>query len=128
MLERSAPQELRREKSQRRQVANFAAGVSQAVERARPVDDIMHSAAAVDPDIARLRWRVQEERFTNMITIARWLRANGPLRGDRSVEEAGAILWSLTSPELHRLLRTERGWSAEQYRQWLEDTLSRTLL
>lgn len=128
MLERSAPQQMRRERSQRRQIAKLAAGVSQAVERARPIDDIMRTAAAVDPEIARLRARVQEERFTNMVTIAKWLQANGPLRGDRSVEEAGAIIWSLTSPEIHRLLRTERGWDLDQYRRWLEDTLARTLL
>jgi hypothetical protein len=63
-----------------------------------------------------------------MTTLVRWLRANGPLRRERSVEEAAAIVWTLTSPEVHRLLRVDRGWSSERFRDWLGDTLARTLL
>jgi hypothetical protein len=53
--------------------------------------------------------------------------ANGPCR-ELSVEEAAAIVWTLTSPEVHRLLRVNRGWSSERFRDWLADTLARTLL
>jgi hypothetical protein len=88
----------------------------------------MRSAAAIDPEISTLRGNIQEERFRNITTLVRWLRANGPLRGERSVEEAAAIVWTLTSPEVHRLLRVERGWSSERFRDWLGDTLARTLL
>jgi hypothetical protein len=71
---------------------------------------------------------MQEERFRNMTTLVRWLRANGPLRRARGVEEAAAIVWTLTSPEVHRLLRVDRGWSSERFRDWLGDTLARTLI
>lgn len=128
MLDRPGPQSVRRELNQRRQLARFVAGVTDAIERSRPIDDIMRSAAAIDPEISALRGSIQEERFRNMTTLVRWLRANGPLRGERSVEEAGAIVWTLTSPEVHRLLRIERGWSSERFRDWLGDTLARTLL
>jgi hypothetical protein len=63
-----------------------------------------------------------------MTTLVRWLRANGPLRRGRSVEEAAAIVWTLTSPEVHHMLRVARGWSSERFRNWLGDTLARTLL
>ena len=128
MLDRPEPQSVRREPNQRRQLARFVAGVIEAIERSRPIDDIMRSAAAIDPEISRLRGKIQEERFRNMTTLVRWLRANGPLRGERSVEGAAAIVWTLTSPEVHRLLRAERGWSSERFRDWLGDTLARTLL
>jgi AcrR family transcriptional regulator len=128
MLDRPEPQSVRREPNQRRQLARFVAGVTEAIERSRPIDDIMRSAAAIDPEISTLRGNIQEERFRNMTTLVRWLRANGPLRGERSVEEAAAIVWTLTSPEVHRLLRVERGWSSERFRDWLGDTLVRTLL
>jgi AcrR family transcriptional regulator len=128
MLDRPEPQSVRREPNQRRQLARFVAGVTEAIERSRPIDDIMRSAAAIDPEISTLRGNIQEERFRNMTTLVRWLRANGPLRGERSVEEAAAIVWTLTSPEVHRLLRVERGWSSERFRDWLGDTLARTLL
>ena len=128
MLERPEPQSVRREPNQRRQLARFVAGVTDAIERSRPIDDIMLSAAAIDPEIATLRANIQEERFRNMTTLVRWLRSNGPLRGERSVEEAAAIVWTLTSPEVHRLLRVERRWTSERFRDWLADTLARTLL
>ncbi|MDQ6714212.1 MAG: TetR/AcrR family transcriptional regulator [Candidatus Dormibacteraeota bacterium] len=128
MLDRPGPQSVRHEPNQRRQLARFVAGVTDAIERSRPIDDIMRSAAAIDRDISTLRANIQEERFRNMTTLVRWLRANGPLRGERSVEEAAAIVWTLTSPEVHRLLRVERGWSSERFRDWLGDTLGRTLL
>jgi AcrR family transcriptional regulator len=128
MLDRPEPQSVRREPNQRRQLARFVSGVTDAIERSRPIDDIMRSAAAIDPEISALRGKIQEERFRNMTTLVRWLRANGPLRGERSVEEAAAIVWTLTSPEVHRLLRVERGWSSERFRDWLGDTVTRTLL
>jgi AcrR family transcriptional regulator len=128
MLDRPEPQSVRREPNQRRQLARFVAGVTDAIERSRPIDDIMRSAAAIDPEISTLRRNIQEERLRNMTTLVRWLRSNGPLRGERSVEEAAAIVWTLTSPEVHRLLRVEREWSSERFRDWLGDTLARTLL
>ena len=128
MLDRPEPQSVRREPNQRRQLARFVAGVSDAIERSRPIDDIMRSAAAIDPEISTLRGNMQEERFRNMTTLVRWLRANGTLRSQRSVEEAAAIVWTLTSPEVHHLLRVDRGWSPERFRDWLGDTLARTLI
>jgi hypothetical protein len=44
-------------------------------------------------------------------------------------EAAGAaIVWTLTSPEAHRLLRVDRAWTAERYAEWLGETLTLTLL
>ena len=128
LLDREGPQAVRVERDQRRQVTAFAGGVADIIERARPVDDIMRGAAEVDPEIAALRAEVQQGRYRNMRQFVSWLAANGPL-GDRlSEDEAAAIVWTLTSPEVHRLLRTERGWPAARYRAWLGETLAQTLL
>lgn len=106
----------------------FAADVGGIIERARPVDDIMRGAAAVDPEIAALRARPQHGRYENMRRFVSWLAAHGPLRAGLTESEAAAIVWTLTSPEVHRLLRDERGWTAERYQAWLGETLARTLL
>ena len=45
-----------------------------------------------------------------------------------SQNDAAAIVWSLTSPEMHRLLRVDRGWTMERYTEWLAETLTLTLL
>jgi len=129
LLDRQGPQKVRAEPNQRAQVAAFAADVAQILERARPVDDIMRGAAAVDPEIAALRARMQGgSRFANTKRFVSWLAANGPFRGGTGDEEAAAIVWTLASPEVHGLLRGEREWSRERYAAWLADTLTRTLL
>jgi len=89
---------------------------------------VMQSAAAIDPDIADLRARMQENRFTKLRTFIEWLAANGALRQNMDVDEAATIVWTLTSPEVNRLLRDVRGWSLQRYQPWLEATLLRLLL
>jgi len=128
LLDREGPQKVRAEPSQRAQVAAFAADVAQILERARPVDDIMRGAAAVDPEIAAFRARMHGLRYDNMRRFVSWLAAKGPFRPGIGEEEAAAIVWTLAGPEVNRLLRTDRGWSRERYVAWLADTLVRTLL
>jgi AcrR family transcriptional regulator len=128
VLDRPEPQRVRRDPSQRRQLAAFASDVTAIIERSRPVDDIIRSAAAVDGEIATMRSRLHETRYQNMQQFVGWLAANGPLREGLSQADAAAIVWSLTSPEIHRLLRVDRAWSTERYSEWLAETLTRTLL
>jgi AcrR family transcriptional regulator len=128
LLDRKGPQKVRAEPSQRRQLSTFAVDVAEILERARPVDEIMRGAGAVDVEIAALRARMQDLRYGNMRQFVSWLVANGPLRGVISDEEAAAIIWTLASPEVHGLLRRDRGWSQDRYVAWLGDSLTRTLL
>jgi len=128
LLERAGPQAVKREPSQRRQLEAFASDVASIQERVRPVDDIMRGAAAVDSEIAAFRTRMHESRLDNMRQFASWVASKGPLRDGMSVDDAATIVWTLASPEVHRLLRAERGWTAERYRNWLATTLTRTLL
>lgn len=38
------------------------------------------------------------------------------------------IVWTITSPQVFRLLIVDRGWSREKYISWLGETLARLLL
>ena len=128
LLDRPGPQAVRSEPDQRRQVARFAEDITTIVERVRPVDDIFRGAAAVDSEVASLRANVQESRYQGMRQFIAWLAANGPLGRGLTEDDAAAIVWALTSPEVHRLLRSDRGWTSERYTEWLADTLRTTLL
>jgi AcrR family transcriptional regulator len=128
VTEREGPQAVRRERSQKRQVAAFAEGVAEILERSRPVDDIMRGAAAVDPDIAALRAEMHRSRYDNIRQFVTWLAANGSLRDNLSTDDAASIVWAVASPEVHGLLRAGRGWTPERYQEWLGVTLARTLL
>lgn len=129
VLDRDEPQAMRRETDQRRQIAMFSAGMARQVERIRPLDDILVAAAAVDADARQLRDDIQlRQRRAAMTMIATWVAANGKLRDGLSVGNAGDIIWTLTSPEVHRLLRDHCGWDIGKYQVWLRDSLERNLL
>ena len=129
LLERSDPQAMRAEHDQRRQLAMFAAGMTAQLERIRPLDDVLRSAAAVDPAAAELRDDLQlRQRRAAMRTIVSWVAANGPLRELLTEDDAAAMVWTLTSPEVHGMLRDASGWTRKRYEQWLRETLTSSLL
>lgn len=128
VLDRAGPQRVRADRDQRRQIASFATDVAGIQERAVPVDDVMRSAAAVDPEIASLRAQMQALRYDNMKRFVSWVAANGALRAGLSRQDAAAVVWTLAGPDVYRLLRNERGWSRGRYVSWLADTLTKTLL
>jgi AcrR family transcriptional regulator len=128
LLDRQGPQAVKREPDQKALVAAFAVDVSAIIERARPVDDIIRGAAAVDPDIAELRSKAQAYRYGNTRQLVSWIAAKGPLREGLTEDDAAAIVWTMTSPEVHGLLRAVRGWSPERYTAWLGESLTRILL
>lgn len=129
LLERAGPQALREETDQRVQVRMLAAGVTGQLERIRPLDDILRSAAAVDREAAALREDIQvRQRRTAMRTIVGWIAAHGPLRNGLSVDRAAQVVWTLTSPEVHLLMRDTGGWSEPSYRAWLEQAIADAIL
>lgn len=129
VLDREGPQRLRTEADPRAQLRLLAAGVTEQLERFRPMDDILRSAAAADPEAAALRHDVQDrQRLAAMRTIASWLADADRLQEETHRGERADTIWALTSPELHGLLRTRRRWSAARYSAWLERMLVAALL
>jgi AcrR family transcriptional regulator len=117
---------VRDEPDQRRQLHLFARDIAAISERVRPVYEIMRTASAVEPEMAAVYAEMDGYRLRNMSRVAGWLSARGPLRVD--IDRAAEIIWALASPELARMLCDGRGWSRDQYADWLEDALARTLL
>lgn len=129
LLERQGPAAVRAEPDQRRQLTMFATGITDQLERVRPVDDMLRSAASVDPAAAELRADLQlRQRKEAMRAVVSWVSANGPLRPGLTAKDAAAIVWTLTSPEVHHLLRDGSGWSRKRFETWLRETLIESLL
>ncbi len=128
VLEQRGPQVVRAETDQRRQIAMFAADVAGRISRARPIDDVFRSAAQVDEEIAAKWADLHETRWRTLRGFVGWLAANGPLRDGMGEEDAATTIWTLTSPDVHRLLVDVRGWGHERYAGWLEQNLATSLL
>lgn len=91
---------------------------------------LMTSIESSGADHDMRRFAADDARATaeNARTIAHGLDHAGWLREDVTVEHAADVLFTLSSPQVHSLLRRDCGWDTEQYRAWLADTLRRTLL
>ena len=69
------------------------------------------------------------ERLAGYTFVGRLLKDRGALRSGLTVDgAAAAIVWSLGGVRTYHAFVTERGWSSDRYRRWLEDALISTLL
>jgi hypothetical protein len=103
--------------------------MTEQLERVRPLDDVLRQAAAVDREVAALREDLQlRQRRAAMTAVVGWIAAHGPLRKGLTEQDAAAIVWTLTSPEVHHMLREVWGWPRDRYCAWLRDALTDGLI
>jgi AcrR family transcriptional regulator len=89
---------------------------------------VLDEAATSIPELARLRGRYAARRLEGMRQLATQLAEQGTLRAELSLQDAADILVTVCSRANYDSLVTERGWGPEDYRDWVADTLVRTLL
>jgi hypothetical protein len=126
VLERPEATVARDKTDQSRQIHQFARDIASVSTRVRPVYEILRTASAAEPAMAAIRAEMDAYRLRNMRQAAQWFAARGSLRID--VERAGEIIWTVASPDVSRMLCDDRGWSQDEYADWLEDTLVSALL
>jgi AcrR family transcriptional regulator len=126
--QRPAIQAVIAEPDPRRQLQLYAATQPGIHARVGPLLRVLAEAAAADPDLAKVSRQLEAQRLDGMGRFAQLLADRGALRPGLSVQEARDVLWTLNAHAVHDLLVTQRGWSAERYRDWLADTLARALL
>jgi TetR/AcrR family transcriptional regulator of autoinduction and epiphytic fitness len=97
-------------------------------ERATLVDQMLRSAAAVDPEAAELWSRGSQDRQMGMKRLATHLKDGGHLRDGLSVQKAADRLAVLIDPEMYRLTVGVRGWTPKQHEEWLAEILIASLL
>jgi AcrR family transcriptional regulator len=117
---------IRDELDQRRQIKLFAEFIAGISTELRPVFEILRTASAVEPEMAKVFEEMDRFRLINMRTYARWIAARGPLRV--STRRAGEMIWAVASQDVARMFCDEIGWTESQHARWLADTLVRTLL
>jgi AcrR family transcriptional regulator len=128
LLEQAGPQSVRSAPSQTEQLRRFSLDVADRLERVGPLMDVVTSAALHEPEVDALRRQMLDGRLKSYRAMIGWLRENGELRPGLTPSEAAEIVWALASPEMHRLLRRERGWSRRRFARWLEESLNDLLL
>jgi AcrR family transcriptional regulator len=93
-----------------------------------PIMLLVRSAAAADPDMARLHARADAARLDRMTRNARNLAAAGHLRPGITAEQAAEVMWTYSSPELYELLALKRGWPPQRYGTFIAEAMIAALL
>jgi AcrR family transcriptional regulator len=106
----------------------YAAALGAIQPRLAPVFKVLQAAAAQDPDLYALWQEISRRRAANMRLFAQDLAATGQTRGDLSIERIADIIWSMNAPEYFLLLVEQRGWTADEFAQWIADAWMRLLL
>jgi AcrR family transcriptional regulator len=128
MSERANVQAVAQERDQLRQLQMFANIVASNLNQVADVFEVMTDAARVEPDFEKIVQKLNKQRLEHMRFAAQQIAANGPFRENMDEIRARDTVWALTSGELFLLLTRDRGWSKEQYAEWLADMLVRALL
>jgi AcrR family transcriptional regulator len=126
VMERPEAQAVRTEPDQSNQLRRFAHDIASLSTRVRPIFEVLRTASASEPEVRAVFDEMEAYRFTNMARVATWLSEQGPLRVDR--DRAAAIIWTLASPDVARMLCDVQGWSEAEHAEWLASALAASLL
>jgi AcrR family transcriptional regulator len=99
-----------------------AASIAAAIhDRTAPFAKLIREAAATDEEFAELLRATRERQRLDVGAGLGLILGRSPTDDERD----GA--WAIVSPEIHLLLVEESGWSLDQYRHWVAETLGRVL-
>ncbi|HEU4635026.1 MAG TPA: helix-turn-helix domain-containing protein [Edaphobacter sp.] len=93
-----------------------------------PVEDLLRGAGMVAPELAAVEEERNCQRYDSQQMVIDALEKANLLRPGLDREAARAVMWTLTSRELFRMLVRERGWTPDEYEMWLGGALQRELL
>jgi AcrR family transcriptional regulator len=122
--DRPAVRAARAEPDPAKLVTAFARIVREFMERSSVIHHVLATAAQVDADAAELLADIRRQRHTGQSRIVAALDARGALDPGLDKAEAADTVYALLSPEVHRILTVERGWSADDYERWIARSLS----
>jgi AcrR family transcriptional regulator len=119
--------QVKAETNQRRRLELMTDATRDVLRRVAPIDEIVRSVAASDPEIAELQDELERRRRHDLRGLVQLLAEAGPLRV--SIDDAVDLWWALghsTGP--YRSLTVDRGWSDRRARAALIDAVARALL
>jgi AcrR family transcriptional regulator len=127
-VDRPAVQAALSEPDPRRLIAAFAAIAREFMDRSSAMLHVLGTAAQVDDEAAELLTEIRRQRHTGQSRIVAALVERGALERSLDPADAADFTYLLLSPDTHRILTVERGWTPEQYEGWLARALGETLL
>jgi len=107
----------------------FAARIPRRIyESESSVMDLLRGAKAVAPNLAFAEAERDCQRYDSQKGLVQYLVQTRSLRPGLTMERARDILWTLTSRDVYRMLVGERGWTAQEYEDWLSEAIVERLI
>lgn len=125
--DREYVQRIKAEPDPRRKLAIYADATRAVQTRMAPLHLALRDASFTEPEADQIWNEINERRALNMRRLVDDL-GDEVLRPGLTVDTAADVIWATASSEVFLLLTSDRGWSLEQYEQWLHDTWCRLLL
>ena len=87
----------------------------------RGVSVLSSELRLIEAELEAVRFTLQEERAKRLVKLV-------PVARRLGLGRVRDILWMYTGRDVYRMLVLERGWSSDEYENWLAETLIRTLM
>lgn len=126
IVDREAFQGIQAEPDARKTLQRFAAHVGAVARRYADLDEVLHRAAGSDSDLAELWQTSENQRAIGAQRMTSNLRTKGTLA--LPPERAIDVLALLMAPSLYYQLVLIRGWTHEEYVDWLALAMQQSLL
>jgi AcrR family transcriptional regulator len=97
----------------------FGLILTELMERTSAILHVLATAAQVDPEAAELLAETRRQRHTGQSRIIAALVELHALDPDLDPAQAADMVYAWWSPDVHRILRVERGWTSEDYEIWV---------
>jgi AcrR family transcriptional regulator len=110
------------------QIRKFAGQIAEIMARVAPLFQLMRTVAKNEPEIAQVLEELLNGRLQGMNHFISSLRYHENLHEVFDEQTTIETVWALTSAEIYNLMILDRGWSQEQYENWLAKILTRILL
>jgi AcrR family transcriptional regulator len=128
LVERPRSRAVRAEPTARGYIDAYSALAASIHHHLSGIHRALVEAAAADGEARELMERVLAERRRGADTIVADVRARAPLREGLDLVRAADAVWALIDPTWFHMLVHDRGWTEEQFREWLAHALASELL
>ena len=115
-----------REDDPRQIIRNWGQLTTEVAPRVAPILLLIRTAAASDPEMARMLAATDRQRLRRMRQNAETL--TGHLKEGLSRNDAAEIMWTYSSPDLYDLLVIRRRWPIGRYGRFISEAMINALL
>ena len=118
----------KKEKCPRKRLA-ITASIARKIYDAEKVQlSFLRSAAILDPVFKELEIERENRRYHRQKETVETLAKEKAFKDNLSTQRIRDILWAFTGRDFYRMFVIERGWSSDEYEEWLAELLIQTFL